>query len=72
MLGGRDVIAAEMEEVVDLIVGGEEALRLPADLNCFICRSRRRVGWCEFYALLLNSLCWRCSTPGMTSRLAAP
>ena len=26
--GGGDVIAAEMEEVVDLVVGGEEALRL--------------------------------------------
>ena len=31
----------------------------PADLNCFICRSRRRVGWCEFSALLFNPLCWR-------------
>ena len=28
MLGGSDMIAAEMEEVVDLIVGGEEPLRL--------------------------------------------
>ena len=28
MLGSSDVIAAEMEEVVDLIVGGEEPLRL--------------------------------------------
>ena len=28
VLGGSDVIAAEMEEVVDLIVGGEEPLRL--------------------------------------------
>ena len=28
MLSGSDVIAAEMEEVVDLIVGGEEPLCL--------------------------------------------
>jgi hypothetical protein len=28
VLGGSDMIAAEMEEVVDLIVGGEEPLRL--------------------------------------------
>src|SRR3954453_13384169 len=28
VLGGRKVIAVEMEEVVDLIVGGEEPLRL--------------------------------------------
>jgi hypothetical protein len=28
MFGGSDVIAAEAEEVIDLIVGGEEALRL--------------------------------------------
>ena len=41
-------------------------------LNCFICRSRQRVGWCEFSALLLSPLCWRCSMAGMTSLLAAP
>ena len=28
VLGGRKVIAAEVEEVVDLVVGGEEPLRL--------------------------------------------
>ena len=28
-MGGRNVIAAKMEEVVSLIVGGEETLRLP-------------------------------------------
>ena len=28
ILGGREVIAAEVEEVVDLVVGGEEALRV--------------------------------------------
>ena len=29
VLGGGEVIAAEVEEVADLVVGGEEALRLP-------------------------------------------
>src|SRR5436190_13870072 len=28
VLGGREVIAVEVEEVVDLVVGGEEPLRL--------------------------------------------
>ena len=28
MLGGSDVIAAEVEQVIDLIMGREEALRL--------------------------------------------
>jgi len=43
-----------------------------ADLNRFICRSRRRVGWWEFSARLLSPLCGRCSTPGMISFFAAP
>jgi hypothetical protein len=46
------------------------AAGLGADLNRFICRSRRRVGWCEFSALLFSLLCWRCSRPGMTSLFA--
>jgi putative transposase len=29
-------------------------------------------GWCEFSALLFSPLCFRCSTEGITSRLAAP
>src|SRR5215213_214636 len=32
----------------------------PADLKRFICRSRRRVGWCEFSARLFKPLCFRC------------
>jgi hypothetical protein len=72
VLGGGDVIATEMEEVVDLIMGREEPLRLATDLNRFICRSRRRVGWWEFSGLLFNPLCWRCSMPGMTSLFASP
>src|SRR5919202_2693922 len=43
----------------------------PGDLKRFICRSRRRVGWCEFSALLLRPLCRRCSTEGITSAFAA-
>src|SRR3954467_9042927 len=33
ILAGRDVLAAEMKEVVDLIVGGEETLCLPRRLE---------------------------------------
>ena len=33
---------------------------------------RRRVGWCEFSALLFSPLCFLCSTEGITARLAAP
>jgi len=29
----------------------------PADLKRFICRSRYRVAWCEFSALLFSPLC---------------
>jgi hypothetical protein len=29
MISGGDVVAAEMEKVGDLVVGGEETLRLP-------------------------------------------
>src|SRR4051812_39501689 len=105
VLGGREVIAAEVEEIVDLIVSGEEALSLARRLESlwvtfpaacgvspidghlqtaiprrlrrgsfirFICRSRRRVGWCEFSARLFKPLCFRCSTEGITSLLAAP
>src|SRR3954449_7985638 len=42
-----------------------------ADLKRFICRSRRRVGWCEFSARLLSPLCRACSTPGISSFFAA-
>jgi hypothetical protein len=72
VLAGGDVVAAEVEEIADLVVGGEETLRCRADLKRFICRSRRRVGWCEFSARLLRPLCRRCSTPGISSFFAAP
>jgi hypothetical protein len=35
VLGGRNVIAAEVEQVVDLIVGREEALRLAGRFELF-------------------------------------
>ena len=44
MLGGSDVIAAEVEEVIDLIVGREQALRL--------------TGRFELLHLALSSACW--------------
>jgi hypothetical protein len=59
------VTAAEMEQVVDLIVGCEEALGLTGRFELLHLPSRRRVGWCEFSALLFNPLCCRCSMPGM-------
>jgi hypothetical protein len=40
-------------------------------VNRFICRSRRRVGWCEFSARLFKPLYFRCSTEGITSVFAA-
>ena len=36
----------------------------PADLNRYICRSRRWMGWCEFSALSFSPLCLLCSTEG--------
>jgi hypothetical protein len=35
VLGGGDMIAAEVEQVVDLIVGGEKALRLARRFELF-------------------------------------
>jgi hypothetical protein len=35
VLGGSDLIAAEVEQVVDLIVGGQEALRLAGRFELF-------------------------------------
>ena len=72
MLGGSDMITAKMEQVVDLIVGGEEPLRLAGRfelLHLPLSSARRLV---RVSALLLSPLCWRCSMPGITSRLAAP
>ena len=38
MLGGSDVIAAEMEEVIDMIVRRKEPLRLARSLQRRVCR----------------------------------
>jgi len=72
ILCGGHLMAAEVEQVVDSVVGGKEALCLARRLEALICRSRRRVGWCEFSALLFSPLCFLCSTEGITARLAAP
>lgn len=74
MAGNGDVVSAKRGEIVDLVWSWAERERWawPGDLNRFICRSRRRVGWCEFSALLFKPLCCRCSTPGMISFFAAP
>ena len=60
MLRSSDAIATKAEEVIDLIMADRKRCAWPADLNCFICRSRRRVGSWEFSALLFSPLCWRC------------
>jgi len=72
ILGGGRLMAVKLEQVADPVMGRQEALRLAGYLKRFICRSRRRVGWCEFSALLFSPLCFLCSTEGMISRLAAP
>ena len=57
-----------------LIPSGAERKRCawPADLKRVTCRSRRRVGWRAFSALLFSPLCVRCSTEGIAARSAAP
>jgi hypothetical protein len=37
VLGGGEAVAAEVEEVADLVVGGEEALGLPGRLEPLSC-----------------------------------
>ena len=72
ILGGRAVIAAEVEEVGDLIVSGEEALGLARRLEPLhlpFSPSRRLMG---VFGPVVEPLCLRCSTEGMTSPLAAP
>ena len=67
VLGGSDVIAAEMKEVVDLIVGREEALRLASRfelLHLPLSSARRLV---RILGSVVQSLCWRYSMLGMTS-----
>jgi plasmid replication initiation protein len=44
----------------------------PDDLKRCICRSRRRVGRCEFSARLFKYRLCRCSTPGSRWRCATP
>jgi hypothetical protein len=39
----HDMIATKIKSVGGLVVGGVKALRLAADLNCLICRSRPSV-----------------------------
>jgi hypothetical protein len=46
--------------------------RPTAEWNRFIARSRCRVGWWEFSALLFRYFERRCSTPGISRRRATP
>ena len=72
MLSGSDMITAEVEQVIDLIVGGEEALRLagrfkllhlPLSSACRLVRILRSVVESLVLAMLM---------PGMISLFAAP
>ena len=54
MFGSGQEVATKLEEVVDLAVAGEEPLGVARRLNRCMCRSRRRVGWCETSARLLR------------------
>jgi hypothetical protein len=47
-------------------------LRLPGERNFLIARSRCRVGWWEFSALLFRYFDRRCSTLGISRRWATP
>jgi hypothetical protein len=54
MFAGGQPVTAKLEEVVDPAVGGEKLLRMAALLKRFMCRSRRRVGWCDTSVQLLR------------------
>jgi hypothetical protein len=54
---GGDVVTAEMEEVAIWSWAERKRCACRADLKRFICRPRRRVGWCEFSARLFRPLC---------------
>jgi hypothetical protein len=65
-LGGSDMIPTDIKQVVDLIVGRQKALRLADRFELL------HLPLSSFSARLFSPLCRRCSTLGMTSRLAAP
>lgn len=81
IFGGVWMVAAWLVAVVVLaitIIGlpwaraARKRCAFRADLNRLICRSRFRVGWCGFSALLFKPLWCRRSAPGMISPFAAP
>ena len=65
--------AARMEVSMDECKSGEEILGLLGrfEIRC-ICRSRRRVGRCEFSARLFRYRLCRCSVSGSRWRFATP
>ena len=54
ILSGGEAVLAELNVVVGAAMSGKKALPMRADLNRCICRSRRRVGWCDTSARLLR------------------
>ena len=65
--GGSQAVTAGLEVGLDAVVEEQAALRV-ADLNRSICRSRRRVGWCDTSTRLFRYLLCQCSTRGGTYR----
>jgi hypothetical protein len=59
--GGKSAVRWPGRTAQGGIVGAHASFKY---LNLRIARSRWRVGWWEFSARLLGSLCWRCSVRG--------
>src|SRR4051812_11832747 len=69
---GRHEMSTRAEVTVDHAVAERNRCAWVEDLNRCICRSRLRVGRCEFSARLFKYRLVRCRTPGRISRRATP
>src|SRR3954451_10020454 len=69
--GSADVIAAEVEQVAELIMIGVQPLDLAGRLEPLHLPLPAPCDWCECSALLLGPLCRRWSIPGATSLFVA-
>jgi hypothetical protein len=72
ILDGWNLVAAEQDEVVHPVMGGQEALCLARRPEARHLPLRSRRGLVRFLVLVFRALCFLCSPDGMTSRLAAP
>ncbi len=69
-VGGQELLGGSSKGFA-CEAGGKLLEGWRADLNRCICRSRRRVGWCEASTRLFRYLLCRCSTWGRTLSFAA-